>query len=180
MGRDPHDSLARVVRRAMAKRVVKILKEAAPNVPRFEAEVFLTLKETFCVEIRAYFGGRFGIATCLNPIFEGWPAQEAIASIGRELEAPYKEILSFCAYLETTGESWHLEDKVVSVCECEISATSDGQFGLEITTPVTNYDNIRKVIIMLRRGYPRYLKNLKTALSHPSDDETMACTLDLV
>ena len=28
--------------------------------------------------------------------------------------------------------------------------------------------------------YPRFLKQLKASLSHPRDDDTMACTLDLV
>jgi hypothetical protein len=164
----------------MAKRVVKFLEEAAPTVPRFTAKVFVTFQETFWVEIRADFNGKFGSATCVNPIFAAWPSREEIASIGRELEAPYKHILTFEAFLGTTEESWNLDDKVISVCGCEISATSDGQLALEITNPVTNYDNIRKVIIMLRRSYPRYLTKIKASLSQPKEESTMGCTLNLV
>jgi len=180
LGNDPRENLARAVRTVLAKRVVKILEEAAPNIPRFKAEVHLTLDETFCVEIRAHFAGGTGIANCLTPIFREWPSQEAIASIGRELEAPYKHLLSLCAYLDTTEQSWILDDNVVSVLGCYVTATADGKIALETSAPVTNYDDIRKVILMLRRGYPRYLKKLKAELSHPKEETPMEYTLDLV
>jgi hypothetical protein len=164
----------------MAKRVVKLLKQAAPSVFTIHAAVSLTSQETFRVYIEVHFGPGLGLATCIYRTFEGWPAKEAIASIGREIEAPYQHILSFCAYLRTTKEQWYLDDNVVVVLGCEITAKPDGKLALESFDPVTDFGNLRKVILMLRRGYPLYLKKMQAALSPPKDQSIVECPLNLV